>query len=54
MVELGAEKLLEMGIGDDRDEEKWETGFVKWLPNLWLTLKAPEPHDDGRWGMEIA
>jgi len=48
MLELGAERLLEMGIGDDRDEEKWETGFLKWLPKLWLTLKAPEPEDDGR------
>ena len=119
-LSLGAERLLEMGIGDDRDEacagpccdgslivkhnmclkehvstcfdngqifesyhtvthmlrgclpqkrkeiwchslglnfpqihgakEKWETGFLKWLPKLWLTLKAPEPEDDGRLG----
>eukprot|EP00435_Cladocopium_sp_Y103_P058198 s487_g20.t1 len=48
LLSLGAERLLEMGIGDDRDEEKWETGFLKWLPKLWLTLKAPEPEDDGR------
>lgn len=31
-------------------KEKWETGFLKWLPKLWLTLKAPEPADDGRLG----
>ncbi|CAK9027373.1 Pyruvate dehydrogenase [NADP(+)] (CpPNO) (Pyruvate:NADP(+) oxidoreductase) [Durusdinium trenchii] len=48
MRELGAERLLDMGIGDDRDEDKWETGFQKWLPKLWLTLKASEPQDDGR------
>ncbi|CAJ1351344.1 unnamed protein product, partial [Effrenium voratum] len=48
MVELGAEKLLDMGIGDDRDEDKWETGFSAWLPKLWATLRAAEPSDDGR------
>jgi len=45
--ELGATQILEMGIGDDRDEDKWETGFNTWLPKFWETIKAPEPVDDG-------
>jgi len=47
MKELGADRILEMGIGDDRDEDKWETGFNKWLPEFWKAIKAPEPADDG-------
>jgi len=47
LLELGATAVLEMGIGDDRDEEKWETGFNAWLPKFWSTIKAPEPQDDG-------
>jgi len=46
-AELGATKCLEMGIGDDRDEDKWETGFNKWLPDFWNLVKAREPVDDG-------
>jgi len=48
LAALGAERLLEMGIGDDRDEDKWETGFNVWLPNFWKAVKAPEVHDDGQ------
>ncbi|CAE7630777.1 PFOR [Symbiodinium pilosum] len=48
MKQLGATRILEMGIGDDRDEDKWETGFTAWLPKFWATIKAPEPVDDGR------
>eukprot|EP00933_Yihiella_yeosuensis_P006407 TRINITY_DN1110_c0_g2_i4.p1 TRINITY_DN1110_c0_g2~~TRINITY_DN1110_c0_g2_i4.p1 ORF type:complete len:1858 (-),score=525.91 TRINITY_DN1110_c0_g2_i4:496-6069(-) len=48
MEALGAKRILEMGIGDDRDEDKWETGFTAWLPKFWQTIKAPEPEDDGR------
>jgi len=47
MRELGADRVLEMGVGDDRDEEKWETGFNKWLPDFWKASKASEPSDDG-------
>jgi len=47
MKELGATQVLETGIGDDRDEDKWETGFNVWLPKFWEAIKAPEPDDDG-------
>jgi len=45
--ELGGKKVMDMGIGDDRDEDKWETGFNKWLPEFWTAVKAAEPQDDG-------
>eukprot|EP00931_Biecheleriopsis_adriatica_P085459 TRINITY_DN5993_c0_g1_i1.p1 TRINITY_DN5993_c0_g1~~TRINITY_DN5993_c0_g1_i1.p1 ORF type:complete len:1862 (-),score=488.91 TRINITY_DN5993_c0_g1_i1:144-5729(-) len=48
MLELGAKSILEMGIGDDRDEDKWETGFSAWLPKFWSAINAPEPEDDGQ------
>jgi len=44
---LGGQKILDMGIGDDRDEDKWETGFNEWLPKFWKAVKAAEPSDDG-------
>jgi sulfite reductase alpha subunit-like flavoprotein len=47
LAELGGEKILDMGIGDDRDEDKWETGFNQWLPAFWKTVQAAEPKDDG-------
>jgi len=47
LLELGGTKVLEMGIGDDRDEDKWETGFNEWLPKFWEAVKAAEPTDDG-------
>jgi len=33
--------LMDMGIGDDKDEDKFETGFEKWLPDWLKTVKAP-------------
>jgi len=47
MSDLGAERLMDYGIGDDRDEDMWETGFNKWLPDFWTKINAPEPVDDG-------
>jgi homodimeric pyruvate:ferredoxin (flavodoxin) oxidoreductase len=47
IAELGGKKILDMGIGDDRDEDKWETGLNKWLPEFWKAVKAAEPADDG-------
>ena len=35
LAERGASPLLDMGIGDDQDEDKFETGFEQWLP-AWL------------------
>ena len=44
LAELGASPLLDMGIGDDQDEDKVETGCEQWLP-AWLDegQAPPEP-----------
>lgn len=35
---LGGNNLLAMGLGDDRDDEKYETKFYEWLPSLYKAL----------------
>jgi len=40
-AELGACRQLNMGIGDDQDEDKYETGLSEWLPSYWTTIDAP-------------
>ena len=37
---LGGECLLPLGLGDDRDEEKYETKYYEWLPSLYEKLHA--------------
>jgi len=48
MEDLGAVKLLKLGVGDDCGEEGLEGGLREWLEDVWpaLDLKAPEevPH----------
>ena len=41
MSELGATRVLNRGIGDDRCEDRFYTGWDQWIPELWKTLKAP-------------
>jgi len=41
-AELGGVRQLPMGIGDDQDEDKFETGFSEWLPPYWTTIGAPK------------
>jgi homodimeric pyruvate:ferredoxin (flavodoxin) oxidoreductase len=41
MVDLGANKVTPIGIGDDKDEDKFETGFEQWLPTWLEEVKAP-------------
>ena len=33
--ELGGQRLLKRGVGDDRDEDRYYTGWEAWLPELW-------------------
>ena len=37
---LGGECLLPLGLGDDRDEEKYETKYYEWLPSLYEKMHA--------------
>ncbi|CAJ1397525.1 unnamed protein product, partial [Effrenium voratum] len=39
--ELGGQRMLQRGVGDDRDEDRYYTGWEAWLPELWKTLGAP-------------
>eukprot|EP01012_Entosiphon_sulcatum_P043939 TRINITY_DN583_c0_g2_i1.p1 TRINITY_DN583_c0_g2~~TRINITY_DN583_c0_g2_i1.p1 ORF type:complete len:1924 (-),score=325.54 TRINITY_DN583_c0_g2_i1:205-5187(-) len=43
LAELGAKRIMLIGLGNDKDPEKWETAWNEWTPNLWQELKAPEP-----------
>jgi sulfite reductase alpha subunit-like flavoprotein len=44
---VGAQRSLAIGIGNDRDEDKFETGFEAWAPQFWTVQKAPEPAVSG-------
>ncbi|KAI7900993.1 thiamine diphosphate-binding protein [Cokeromyces recurvatus] len=35
---LGANRLVELGLGDDQDEDGFETGFTAWQPEFWKSL----------------
>eukprot|EP00927_Polykrikos_kofoidii_P046141 TRINITY_DN40337_c0_g1_i1.p1 TRINITY_DN40337_c0_g1~~TRINITY_DN40337_c0_g1_i1.p1 ORF type:complete len:1902 (+),score=402.20 TRINITY_DN40337_c0_g1_i1:435-5708(+) len=39
--ELGGQRLLHRGVGDDRDEDRYYTGWENWLPELWAALGVP-------------
>merc|ERR1719262_338804 len=41
LSELGAVRVMDMGIGDDKDEDKFETGFERWLPEWLEEVQAP-------------
>jgi homodimeric pyruvate:ferredoxin (flavodoxin) oxidoreductase len=41
LTALGATKVLDMGIGDDKDEDKFETGFSLWQPSWIQEVDAP-------------
>jgi len=47
LEKLGGRRGVNVGIGNDRDEDKYDTGFSVWLPEVWKTQKAPEPIDEG-------
>jgi sulfite reductase alpha subunit-like flavoprotein len=45
MLELGAKKILSMGIGDDCAEEGLEDGLHDWLDQIWPALDVPPPSE---------
>ena len=47
LAHMGANRSLAIGIGNDRDEDKFETGFENWAPQFWSVQKAPEPAVSG-------
>eukprot|EP00933_Yihiella_yeosuensis_P073880 TRINITY_DN8266_c1_g3_i1.p1 TRINITY_DN8266_c1_g3~~TRINITY_DN8266_c1_g3_i1.p1 ORF type:complete len:1881 (-),score=449.35 TRINITY_DN8266_c1_g3_i1:199-5841(-) len=42
LSELGGRRLLPRGVGDDRDEDRYYTGWDNWLPELWQALGVPK------------
>ncbi len=42
LLDLGAEKKQDIGLGNDKDEDKYETAFSAWLPEFWKIQNAPE------------
>lgn len=43
LEELGAQRILPIGLGDDKDEERYETKWTDWTPELWGELGTPPP-----------
>lgn len=43
LAALGGERLLPVGLGDDKDDEKWETAFIECEPDLYNQMQLPEP-----------
>jgi sulfite reductase alpha subunit-like flavoprotein/pyruvate/2-oxoacid:ferredoxin oxidoreductase beta subunit/ferredoxin len=42
-AELGGQRIQEIGMGDDQEEDKWETQWIDWEPNLFGELGTMEP-----------
>jgi sulfite reductase alpha subunit-like flavoprotein len=42
LTKVGATHLLDMGIGNQGDEDGWETGYSQWLPKAMDAIGAPE------------
>ena len=42
LVALGAKATMPTGLGNDKDEDKYETAFGAWLPEFMTLQKAPE------------
>ncbi len=43
LAEIGAKRILGMGLGDDKDDEKFESKWGDWAPDLWNELGTPPP-----------
>jgi len=43
LQELGGNRILAMGLGDDQDEDRWETAWEEWSPELWNELGTKPP-----------
>jgi len=46
LEELGGKRMQAIGLGDDQDDDKYETAYDEFLPEFWKTQNAPEPKDD--------
>ena len=44
-TQLGATSVIETGMGNDQDDDKFETAFEDWLPQFWKEYNATEEPD---------
>jgi pyruvate dehydrogenase (NADP+) len=42
LANLGMTRFAPIGLGDDKDMEKYETKFEEWIPSVWKALKVEE------------
>ncbi|KAJ2664533.1 Sulfite reductase [NADPH] subunit beta [Coemansia sp. RSA 1200] len=42
LAELGARRIVELGLGDDQDADGWEAGFSAFEQRLWAALNVGE------------
>ena len=40
---LGAQRIEELGLGDDQDAERYDTQLEEWAPAFYDNIQAPEP-----------
>ncbi|KAI6282295.1 hypothetical protein MCOR27_000240 [Pyricularia oryzae] len=38
LANLGAQRLAEIGLGDDQDPDGYQTGYAEWEPKIWQAL----------------
>ena len=38
LAQLGAQRMVPLGLGDDQDADGWQTGYKAWEPQLWKAL----------------
>ena len=44
-AELGASRICERGLGDDKDDERFETVYSDWAPDMFSEAGLPTPPD---------
>eukprot|EP01062_Namystynia_karyoxenos_P065528 TRINITY_DN5917_c0_g1_i1.p1 TRINITY_DN5917_c0_g1~~TRINITY_DN5917_c0_g1_i1.p1 ORF type:complete len:2055 (+),score=809.41 TRINITY_DN5917_c0_g1_i1:120-6284(+) len=43
LARIGGARICPVGLGDDKDDEKWETAYAEWEPDLCGQMQLPEP-----------
>ena len=46
LLRLGAKEVAHMGMGNDKDDDKWETAFDVWAPEVFAGKEMPQPPDE--------
>jgi len=46
MAELGAQRLVPVGLANEKDDEKWETAWTEWVPDLYGELQLETPKEE--------